>query len=335
MALLRTILFPFALVYGLITTLRNRLYDWGIFRSYAFEVPVIVVGNLSVGGTGKTPMVEYLVRLLSANNKVAILSRGYRRKSKGFVLADAASTVTDLGDEPFQYHTKFPEVTVAVDADRVNGIRRLLGLGAKPDVIVLDDAYQHRRVKPGFSILLTTYNEPYCNDYLLPTGNLREGRSGARRADIVVVTKCPPGLDDAARAELRKRLQLEPRQSLFFTSIAYDTEVRSAAGSLLTENVRRMPKLLVAGIAKPEPFFAFLRSEADTTLVFPDHHDFSAADIASIREKAAGRPIVTTEKDYVRLKDKLDAGPLYYLPMQSVFLEDGDQFDELVRDFVR
>ncbi|MEY2867889.1 MAG: hypothetical protein RIR01_289, partial [Bacteroidota bacterium] len=194
MNLLRKILFPFAILYGLVTAIRNFLFDKGILKSYAFDLPIIAVGNLSVGGTGKTPQIEYLIRLLSTKYKVATLSRGYKRKSEGFVLADANVNAEILGDEPFQFFQKFPNIQVAVDANRKNGIEQLLSKNSKPEVILLDDAYQHRKVKAGFYILLTAYGDIYADDFMLPTGNLRESRSGAHRADVVVVTKCPPNL---------------------------------------------------------------------------------------------------------------------------------------------
>ena len=183
MNLLRKLLFPFAILYGFITSLRNYLYDKGILKSYSFDIPVIAVGNLSVGGTGKTPQIEYLIRLLSPNYKVATLSRGYKRKSEGFILADAASTPEILGDEPYQYFKKFRDIQVAVDADRKNGIEQLLNQESRPEIILLDDAFQHRKVKAGFYILLTAYEDLFCEDFILPTGNLRESRNEAKRAN--------------------------------------------------------------------------------------------------------------------------------------------------------
>jgi tetraacyldisaccharide 4'-kinase len=185
------LLFPFSILYGWITSIRNFLFDKGIFKSYSFDIPIIAVGNLSVGGTGKTPQIEYLIRLLSPNYKIAILSRGYKRKSKGFVLADPTSNAEILGDEPFQIYQKFPNTIVAVDADRKNGIENLLVLNEKPDVILLDDAFQHRKVKAGFYILLTGYDDLFYSDFILPAGNLRESRSGAKRANVIIITKCP------------------------------------------------------------------------------------------------------------------------------------------------
>ncbi len=334
MVSLRKLLLPFSAVYWLLTSIRNFFYDKGIFKSYGFDVPVIVVGNLSVGGTGKTPQIEYLVRLLSGRYNVAVLSRGYKRKSKGFVLAGATSDANILGDEPFQYYRKFPHIQVAVDADRVNGIERLLGLPHKPDVILLDDAYQHRRVRPGFAVLLTTYSAIYTADFLLPAGNLRESKMGAKRANIVIVTKCPPDLSLGEQDKIRKRLHLKKGQSLFFSYIAYDEEAFSSFGKKTVAEVKATPKLLLAGIAKPAPFFDYLRKEGDDVIEFPDHHDFSEQDMSVIRMKAAGRMIVTTEKDYVRLLGRLDGIALYYLPMRSAFLKEAHFFDEEVLDFV-
>ena len=206
MNLLRKLLFPFAILYGFITFLRNYLYDKGFLKSYSFNIPVIAVGNLSVGGTGKTPQIEYLIRLLSPNYKVATLSRGYKRKSEGFVLADANATAEIIGDEPFQYYKKFPTIKVAVAADRKNGIEQLLNQKEKPEIILLDDAFQHRKVKAGFYILLTSYGDLFSDDFILPTGNLRESRSGAKRADVIIVTKCPKDISDAEQERIRQKL---------------------------------------------------------------------------------------------------------------------------------
>ena len=207
MNFLRKLLFPFAILYGFITSLRNYLFDKGILKSYSFEIPVIAVGNLNVGGTGKTPQIEYLIRLLSPKYKVATLSRGYKRKSADFVLADADSNAEILGDEPFQYYKKFPNIQVAVDADRRNGIEQLLNQKEKPEVILLDDAFQHRKVKAGFYILLTAYNDLFCDDFILPTGNLRESRKGAKRADLIIVTKCPQTITEPEQEAISGKLR--------------------------------------------------------------------------------------------------------------------------------
>lgn len=333
MMLLRKILLPFSVLYGLITSIRNFLFDKGILKSYSFDLPVIAVGNLTVGGTGKTPLIEYLIRLLSPEYQVATLSRGYKRKSEGFVLADENSDAALLGDEPFQFYKKFPNINVAVDADRKNGIERLLEI-TRPEIILLDDAYQHRKVRAGFYILLTAYDDLYVNDFILPAGNLREGRSGAERAGIIVVTKCPPNLSAKEQYDIKRKLKIDLDQKLCFTTIAYDTFVFSEESQLAVSEIKDVDKLLLAGIAKPEPFFAYLQSDNDVVMTFPDHHHFTEKDIAEIKIKAQDKKIITTEKDFVRLKGKLPDSQLFYLPIKSDFISGGDDFDKTILNYV-
>ncbi len=330
MNFLRKIFFPLAILYWLITFIRNWLYDKGIFKSYSFNVPIIAVGNLSVGGTGKTPQIEYLIRLLFDNNKVAVLSRGYKRSTEGFILADENATASSIGDEPFQFFSKFPNIQVAVDANRKNGIQNLLQLPNKPDVILLDDAYQHRKVKAGFYILLTAYDDLFCNDYILPFGNLREPSSGKKRADMIIVTKCPNDLSEIAQQKIREKLKV--KQQVFFTTIQYDDYVFGNENQLLVSEIQSESKVLVAGIAKPKLFFDFLKSENDETLVFPDHHHFSKQDCEQILAKANGRKIITTEKDFVRLNGLLPKEQLFYLPIKSTFLN--TNIDKTIEDYV-
>ncbi|MFL9830841.1 tetraacyldisaccharide 4'-kinase [Flavobacterium sp. ST-87] len=334
MNVLRKILFPFAVLYGWITSIRNFLFDKGVLKSYSFDLPVIAVGNLSVGGTGKTPQIEYLIRLLSPKYKVATLSRGYKRKSEGFVLADANENAEILGDEPFQFFQKFPNIQVAVDANRKNGIEQLLGQAEKPEVILLDDAYQHRKVKAGFYILLTAYGDIYADDFMLPTGNLRESRSGAQRADIIVVTKCPPNLSESEQLFIKKRLKLTNNQKVYFSCISYDNYIYSENSKITVNEIAQENKLLLAGIAKPEPFFSYLKNADDVCLTYPDHHHFSENDIQEIILKAKDSIIITTEKDYVRLKGSLPDEQLFYLPIQSSFLSAADQFDKKIKNYV-
>ena len=334
MNLLRKLLFPFAILYGFITSIRNFLFDKGVLKSASFDVPVIAVGNLSVGGTGKTPQIEYLIRLLSDKYKVATLSRGYKRKSEGFVLADQKSNAEILGDEPFQFYQKFPNVMVAVDANRTNGIQQLLSQNEKPEIILLDDAFQHRKVKAGFYILLTSYGDLYADDFMLPTGNLRESRSGAERANIVVVTKCPNVLSDEEQAEIRLKLKLNCSQQIFFTFIDYDEVIFGASEKMAVSEIKSESKLLLAGIAKPKPFFDYLKNDHDECLTFPDHHHFSDADLDAIQNKANGRKIITTEKDYVRLKDSKLVSQLYYLPIKSTFINHQQNFDATILEYV-
>jgi tetraacyldisaccharide 4'-kinase len=332
MNLLRKILFPFAVLYGFITSIRNFLYDKGILKSYVFDLPVIAVGNLSVGGTGKTPQIEYLIRLLSDKYKIATLSRGYKRKSEGFVLADASSNVGILGDEPFQFYQKFRNIQVAVDADRVNGITQLLSQSDKPQVILLDDAFQHRRVKAGFYILLTSYDDLFYNDFILPTGNLRESRIGVERANVIIVTKCPKGISINEQNKIRKKIGVEKK--VFFTYIDYDNAVFSDDEKLPVSDIETVDKILLAGIAKPEPFFAYLQAAKNNVIVFPDHHDFSQQDIETIKNKAANRIIITTEKDFVRLHGKLPKEQLFYLPIKSSFVSNENDFNKTILDYV-
>ena len=334
MNILRKILFPFAILYGFITSFRNFLFDKGILKSHSFDLPIIAVGNLSVGGTGKTPQIEYLIRLLSDKYKVATLSRGYKRKSEGFVLADATSNAEILGDEPFQFYQKFPNIQVAVDANRTNGITQLLSQKEKPQIVLLDDAYQHRKVKAGFYILLTSYDDLYADDFMLPTGNLRESRTGASRAKIVIVTKCPKKLSDEKQSEIWKKLKLSSSQQLYFTFIDYDDAIYGKNEKIAVNEIKNERKLLLAGIAKPTPFFDYLKNENDECLTFPDHHHFSEKDLEMIQNKAQGKKIVTTEKDYVRLKDSKLISQLYYLPIKSKFINNKQNFDATILEYL-
>lgn len=334
MNLLRKILFPFAILYGFITSIRNFLYDNGILKSYSFDIPIIAVGNLSVGGTGKTPQIEYLIRLLSPKYKVATLSRGYKRKSKGFILADSNSDAKILGDEPFQFYKKFSNIQVAVDANRKNGVEKLLWQSNKPDVVLLDDAFQHRKVKAGFYILLTSYGDLYSDDFMLPTGNLRENRCGAKRADVIIVTKCPSNLSIEEQNKISVKLKLFSNQELYFSLIDYDDSIYSEDKMIKVNEIRNVDKLLLAGIAKPAPFFAYLQSKNDECLTFADHHHFVEKDILKIKNKSENKIIIATEKDFVRLKGGILSEQLFYLPIRSSFLSASDDFDKTILNYV-
>ena len=334
MNLLRKLLFPFTILYGTITSIRNFLFDAGVLKSYSFDLPVIVVGNLSVGGTGKTPQIEYLICLLSDKYKIATLSRGYKRQSAGFVLAQAGTNVKIMGDEPFQFFQKFPSIKVAVDADRKNGIEQLLSLPEKPEVILLDDAFQHRKVKAGFYILLTSYNDLYSDDFILPTGNLRESRSGAKRADMIIVTKCPFNLSLDEQKKICKKLKVTPNQELYFTFIAYEEFIYGENQKINVNEIQVAAKVLVAGIAKPEPFFAYLQDTNDVCLSFPDHHNFTDKDILEIKNAAQNNIVITTEKDYMRLKGSVPGEQLFYLPIQTSFISGSKNFDKTIINYV-
>ena len=340
MNLLRKLLFPFAILYGFITSLRNYLYDKGILKSYSFDIPVIAVGNLSVGGTGKTPQIEYLIRLLSPNYRVSTLSRGYKRKSEGFILADASVNVEILGDEPFQYFKKFPNIQVAVDPDRKNGIEKLLNQKTPPEIILLDDAFQHRKVKAGFYILLTAYDDLFCDDFMLPTGNLRESRNGAKRANLIIVTKCPPYISELEQEgiciKLRRFLHSgnDNKVEIFFSSIDYDDKVYNDTESLAVSDLKLTPKIVLAGIANPKPFFDYLQTDKDEVMIFSDHHHFTESDILNIKSQAIDKIIITTEKDFVRLEAKILKAQLYYLPIKSKFITNRETFDQIILNYV-
>ncbi len=332
---LRKITVPFSWGYRLVTSIRNCLFDQGIFKTTTFDIPVITIGNLSVGGTGKTPQVEYLVRLLQGDYRIAILSRGYKRKTEGFVLADKHASAQTIGDEPYQYYSKFKEITVAVDADRVHGINQLLRLENPPNLILLDDAYQHRKVTGKFNILLTRYADLYTDDWMLPAGNLRETKKGAERAKVIVVTKCPKDLSESKREQVLAKIQPLPNQQVHFSYIDYAAEVTNGSDSILLDDLKSKQVVLVTGIAKPEPLVTFLKEKGVqiTHLNFPDHYDFKSKDIQKVEAafesiSGEGKMILSTEKDFVRLKGKLDC---YYLEIQNNFIGGNQAFDENIK----
>lgn len=337
MYILRYFLFPFSLIYWTVTTVRNVLFDWGIFKSYTFITPIIAVGNLSVGGTGKTPQIEYLIRLLSGKYKIATLSRGYKRKSKGYILASPQTSVDDLGDEPFQFKTKFKQIDVAVDADRKNGIENLLNIKNKPDVILLDDAYQHRKVKAKAYILLTAYYNLFTDDFLLPVGSLRESKSGVNRASVVVVTKCPSEISEEQKMRIKLKVGKYTKAPVFFSTINYDNFYHNDKNTVNTASLKNESKLIIAGIAKPDSFFDYFRKNdscKNEYLSFPDHHNFTKSDIQTIVEKAKQKTIITTEKDYMRLKPLFDSSQLFYLPIKMKFIENESEFNELILQMI-
>jgi tetraacyldisaccharide 4'-kinase len=330
--LFRNILLPFVPVYFAVTWLRNKLYDLGIFKSKSYKTPIICVGNLSVGGTGKTPMVEYLIDLLKKDFKVAVLSRGYKRKTSGFLLADNTVTADSIGDEPFQFYKKFyDDIIVAVDADRQNGISKLLA-SKSPEIILLDDAYQHRKVTAGFNILLTTFDSLYIDDWLLPAGNLREPKSGAKRANIVIVTKLPKNLGDFEKQRIKKKLKLDSKQELYFSSISYDNNIVSKAKTTNLNYLDDKKFTLVTGIANSMNLVDYLRNKGLSFehLNFKDHHKFSQKELVNLNTI---ENILTTEKDYMRLADKLQKSNVYYLPIKTI-IDDSEKFNKAIKKFL-
>ena len=344
-------LMPLSWLYGLGVRFRNHLFDTGILKSRSFTVPVISVGNITVGGTGKTPHIEYLVNLLHNDMKVAVLSRGYKRKSKGYVLASKDSPFEEIGDEPFQIKHKFPDVYVAVDKDRCRGIDNLTANAETKDVdvILLDDAYQHRYVKPGINILLVDYHRLIIHDKLLPAGRLREPVSGKERADIVIVTKCPDDLKPMEYRVLVKAMDLFPYQELFFTTLRYGNLKPIFCGEQRNINTIRRNEniLLLTGIASPKQMIVDLKAYTENikTLAYSDHHNFTDSDIQQINDTFAKMPspklIVTTEKDEARLlgisglSDEVRHN-IYTLPIRMKFLLDKEEtFNDKIIDYVR
>ncbi len=335
----RYILIPFSILYSFIIDFRNKCYDLGIFKSKTFLIPIIAVGNLNTGGTGKTPFIEYLTRLLKNNFKVTILSRGYKRKTKGFFLADNKTTVNLIGDEPMQYHLKFKDVKVAVDENRVRGINNLLKLLSKPDVVLLDDAFQHRKVKAGLNFLLTSYNDLYINDYMLPSGNLRETPKNAKRASHIIVTKCPVDLSGEEKLLIKNKLKLKSFQKLYFTAIKYQNEILSKTNKLLLNELKNSHVILVTGIANPKPLKKALTDKNIDFkhFKFNDHHFINKKEKELILNSASKTNkkqyvILTTEKDYVRsfYGDK----NVFYLPIEIVFLQDAEKINKEIIDYV-
>jgi len=328
---LRKLLYPFSVIYHGITQVRNTLYNENLLKSQSYELPIIAAGNLNTGGTGKSPMIEYLLKIIGKNKKVATLSRGYKRESKGFQLVHVNDSASKVGDEPLQFKNKYPETFVAVDANRREGIAELMKFS--PDVILLDDAFQHRKVKAGFYILLTTYEDLYVNDLILPAGNLRESASGASRADVILVTKCPEDLSEEKMKEIEKQLKPLPNQKIFFSAIGYSDKIFSIKDSMDLENIRRKTFTVVTGIANPRPLLKYLQKNeiAFNHLNFPDHHNFTDKEIKKLQSLSE---IITTEKDYMRLKDRLPADKLFYLPIQVHILKNREQFNSQVLSFI-
>ena len=334
------LLFPLTVWYAAGVAVRNLLFDWGWKRSVRPDVPTIGIGNLRVGGTGKTPHTEYILRLLSGR-RTALLSRGYGRLTTGFVKAGKESDASQIGDEPQMIARKFPDITVAVCEERTEGVKRLMESELPPEVIVLDDVYQHRKITPALNILLTEYADPYSSDWVLPFGNLRESRRGSRRADIVVVTKCPATVVADEQGGIRKQLKLNDRQKLFFSHIEYGNPV-ALYGTPIPEKIEQV--LLVTGIARPEPLAAHLEKQYRVThLRFPDHHRFGPADCRRIADAfnalpANGKAVITTEKDASRLagdesRKILGGLPVLYVPITVAF-QDGEAFDKTINDFL-
>jgi tetraacyldisaccharide 4'-kinase len=351
---LRYPLAPLSVLYGLTVGIRNLLFNWGILPSKEYGVPVICIGNLSIGGTGKTPHTEYLIRLLKQQYKVGVLSRGYKRETKGFLLAGEADTAQTIGDEPYQMKCKFPDILIAVDSNRQRGIQTMLALpeDRKPDIILLDDAFQHRYVTPSLSVLLTDYNRLYYKDKLLPFGFLREPKSNMHRAHVIIVTKCEEGLRPIDFRIIADEMKLLPYQHLYFTRIVYgktapvfpDRTEHATAGNYLNADNE---VLLLAGIASPTLFIeeAERRFKKVCPMLFPDHHAFNKQDIRKIKDMfnrldSPDKFILVTEKDAARLRHNSFFPDewkrvTYYLPITVDFCTETTlSFDDCIKNHI-
>ena len=352
-ALTSLFLLPFTLIYGFITGVRNLLFDLNILKEKEFSLPIISVGNITVGGTGKTPHIEYLISILKDKFNVAVLSRGYKRNTKNFLLVSNQSTYKEAGDEPKQIQKKYPDIKVAVDRKRVNGVKNLINTFKNLDVILLDDAFQHRYIKPGLSILLVDYSRPLKNDLILPAGRLRERSIGRKRAHVIIVTKCPSDITPVEKERLKKELILSPSQGIFYTTINYAdlSPVFNKNEQTLSCDYCKKEKynlLLVTGIANPQPLRNFLQYYFNniSEIRFPDHHAFNEKDIIKITsdfEKLAGKNkiILTTEKDAIRMQNFSNiagsfAKVIYFIPIRVEFPgNQKDEFNRLIQYYVR
>jgi tetraacyldisaccharide 4'-kinase len=341
---LRILLLPFSLVYWIVIIIRNWFYDKKIFKSATFNLPIICIGNIAAGGTGKSPMVEFLVKRLNTDFKLATLSRGYKRKTKGYTLAKENTNALEIGDEPMQFHIKFPDVTVAVGEERLVAIPQLLQDRPDTGVIILDDAFQHRAVTSGLNIVLTDYNNLYTRDWYLPTGDLRDEKRSMRRANIIVVTKCPTSLSESEKQATIEEIKPLPNQALFFCAIRYGAPYHICSKKMyqLTEDVE---VLLVTGIANPEPLKKWLVSRCKTyyELAYNDHHIFTIDDLREMQQRfrsltGLNKIILTTEKDAVRLvkfEQELIGTPMYVLPIETEFLfQEENKFMKMVTAFI-
>ncbi|MDR1091617.1 MAG: tetraacyldisaccharide 4'-kinase [Prevotella sp.] len=344
-------LLPLSWLYGFVVYIRNKFFDWGVLKHEEFDVPVVCIGNITVGGTGKTPHTEFLIKLLQQKyNRVGVLSRGYKRKSKGFVLATAQTTSRDIGDESFQIKQKFPETIVAVDGNRRRGIKKLLSLENPPEIILLDDAFQHRYVKPSYTILLSDFNRPVYNDKLLPAGRLREPAPAMRNANIIIVTKCPLDLQPIDYRIISHDINAFPYQGLYFTTLAYKglkPVFINENKELSLDTLSGRPVLLVTGIASPGMIIDKLSEYTDKvqTIVYPDHYNFRAKDIKHITDEfrnitSENKLVLVTEKDATRLVLRNDIDDdikknLYYLPVEVAFIDKEEEFNNKIYKHVR
>lgn len=339
---------PISFLYGFIIFIRNKCFDFKLLKSTSFKLPIISIGNLSVGGSGKTPHIEYLIRLLNQNTTT--LSRGYKRKTKGYVLASETSTSFDIGDEPLQLYQKFKNIAVVVCEDRVKGVKKILQSKPNTKTILLDDAFQHRAIKPGFSILVTDFNNLFTNDYLMPSGRLREWRCGYKRADAIIVSKTPQNTSKNILTKISNKIRPTKNQNLYFSTIKYSkpTPYHQLGQAKVNTDLTQTDVLLFTGIANPIPLFSHIKKTYQSVdhLKFSDHHNFNKTDIEKIKNcynkiNSNNKIIITTEKDIMRLSlpeilESIQDLPIYYIPIEIDFIssEEKINFDKQILDYV-
>ena len=339
---------PISFLFGIVIFIRNKCFDINILKSTSFKLPIISIGNLSVGGNGKTPHTEYLIRLLNQNTTT--LSRGYKRKTKGYVLASETSTSFDIGDEPLQLYQKFKDIAVAVCENRVEGVNKILKSKPNTKTILLDDAFQHRAIKPGFSILVTDFNNLFINDYLMPSGRLREWRCGYKRADVIIVSKTPQNTPKNTLTKISNEIRPTKNQSLYFSTIKYSklTPFNQPEQAKINTDLTQTDVLLFTGIANPTPLYSYIKKTYQSVnyLKFSDHHNFNKTDIEKIKNcynkiNSNNKIIITTEKDIMRLSlpeilESIQDLPIYYIPIEIDFISNDDKvsFDKQILDYV-
>ena len=353
MFFIKLILLPISFFYGLIVAFRNKLFDWGVFSSKSFAIPIISIGNITVGGTGKSPHVEYLIRLFKEKYQIGTLSRGYKRETSGFVLAKPNQTFRSIGDEPLQFFSKYPFVNVAVDENRNRGVKKMMSLLPDLDLVILDDAFQHRWISPGLNILLVEYSDIDDQQFMMPSGNLREWRRGKKRADIIIVTKSPIKASPMEHRRIQNKLKPSPFQTIFYSYIVYKDLVpfTPVAKALFTRpegfSLGDFKVMVITGIANSFALIDYLNQKTREVITseFEDHHSYSVAELIRIKNdynkiSSSRKIIITTEKDYMRLKDDrllpfLNDFPVFYLPIEVAFHPEEENFDNVVNDYVQ
>ena len=335
---LKFLLYPLSVIYSIYTSFRNLLFDLGLIDSIEYKIPTIGIGNLSTGGTGKSIIVDYLIERFKKNKKITTLSRGYNRKTKGFVHASESSDAYEIGDEPFQFFSKHPEINVVVCEDRRKGMNIILKNLSDTELCIWDDVFQHRFVKPGLMILSTTFQYPFYKDEILPIGNLRENKDSSKRADIIIVTKCPIDMQINDKETIIKSLNPLANQKVFFSTLTYKQKIKSDVDQINIDTLSESDFILVTGIADSSYLVEFLKSKAFNFkhLKYSDHYNFNKLSIDKIRNISSGKRILTTEKDFGRLKPKISDRDIYYIEVSMQFNSELNEhnFDKTISEYI-